>query len=140
MMDSMMNGHTMSNMAIAMSLAKVLGLYFVILALGVIVNADRQRKIVKEMIKSPAAVFSIGSLTLLMGLIIVTLHNKWFPNWTLIITIIGWSKVVKGGLMLIFPEEMSRFAKKSMKDNSQVVAAILALILGLYLTFMGFAG
>ena len=134
----MLGGQAMNGMVVAMALAKVLGLYFVVLSLGVIVNADRQRKIVKEMVKSPAAVFSIGCIALLMGLVIVTLHNRWLPNWTLLITIIGWSKIVKGSLMLIFPEEMARFAKHSIKDNTQVIGAILALVLGLYLTLMGF--
>lgn len=43
-------------------------------------------------------------LTIVLGLVSVLLHNVWKFNWQLIITLFGWSTLLKGIHLLAFPK------------------------------------
>ena len=49
-----------------------------------------------------AGVFFNGMLSLLVGSIIVALHNVW-SGMPMLVTLIGWAQVVKGFMSLVFP-------------------------------------
>ena len=44
-------------------------------------------------------------LTIVLGLVSVLLHNVWKFNWQLIITLFGWSTLLKGIHLLAFPKK-----------------------------------
>jgi len=83
-----------------------------------------------------AFVISTGYITLLMGLITVILHNVWVASWEVVITILGWSTVIKGIMKIGFPEKIHKEAQRFKKK--QAVSAVILLILGAWLMWMSF--
>ena len=51
----------------------------------------------------PTVVYLNGLLFLIGGLIIVTSHNLWFPNFSLLVTLSGWLLVFAGSFRMFFP-------------------------------------
>jgi hypothetical protein len=51
-------------------------------------------------------------LTISLGLASVLLHNVWELNWQLIITIFGWSALLKGIYLFIFPKSILKFVDR----------------------------
>ena len=70
------------------------------------------------MTNDKAFIISTGYITLLMGLVTVILHNIWVADWRVVITILGWSTLIKGIGKIGFPEtihkQAQRFSKKQM--------------------------
>lgn len=83
-----------------------------------------------------AFVISTGYITLLMGLVTVIMHNVWVADWRVVITILGWSTLIKGILKIGFPEQIHKQAQRFKKN--QIISAVFLLILGGWLLWAGF--
>jgi len=113
-------------MDISVFLARFLGGFFIIFGLLFIVAKTLGRVI--EMTEDKSFVISTGYISLLMGLATVVLHNVWVPDWRVVITILGWSTLIKGILKIGFPEFINAQAQKF--KSQQTLEAILLLLLG----------
>ena len=102
-------------MAISILLAKIFGLTYVVVGLGLLVNGDYYYKLYKEYLKTPPIVYLTGILALVVGVVMVTYHNYWISSWEIIITIMGWMALLKGILLMILPNAMVDLTKKWLK-------------------------
>lgn len=121
-------------MDISIFFAKFFGSFYIIF--GLLFLGARFLGRVIEMTEDKSFVVSTGYLSLLMGLVTVILHNIWVADWRIAITILGWSTLIKGILKIGFPEYIHKQAQ--VFKNKQILEAIIILILGGWLLWMGF--
>ncbi len=121
-------------MEISIFFAKLWGSFFVIFGLLFIIVRQLGRTI--EMTEDRVFVISTGYILLLMGLVTVILHNVWVWGWPLVITVIGWSTLLKGVGKTGFPDLIHQQAQRF--KNRQWLSAFLLLILGAWLLWVGF--
>ena len=114
--------------------ARLWGSFFIIFGLLFIITKQLGKTI--EMTDDKAFVISTGYITLIMGLVTVLLHNVWALNWTIVITILGWSTLIKGIMKIGFPEQIHKQAQRFKKK--QLVSAFFLILLGLWLMWMSF--
>lgn len=119
---------------ISLFFAKLWGSFFVIFGSLFIITKQLGKTI--EMTDNKAFVISTGYITLLMGLVTVILHNVWVLDWRVVITILGWSTLIKGIAKIGFPEHIHKQAQIFKKK--QLLSAIFLLILGAWLLWVGF--
>lgn len=55
-------------------------------------------------------------ITLIMGLVTVILYNLWVKDWRVLITILGWSTLIKGISKIRFPEQIHKQAQRFKKN------------------------
>lgn len=118
-------------------LAKVLGMFLLIVGLALLKHGDRFLKWTREATKSIPFVLLSGIMILIVGLFIVSAHNLWVHDWRVFITIIGWLMVLKGVVRLFWPEKLSAWVNK-FSHRGILIGVVVTLILGLYLTAMGY--
>ena len=82
-------------------------------------------------------VISTGYITLIMGLVTVILHNVWVWEWQLVITVLGWSTLIKGIMKVGFPAHIHKQAQRFKKK--QLVSASMLVVLGIWLFWMSFS-
>jgi len=121
-------------MEISIFFARLWGSFFVIFGLLFIITRQLGKTI--EMTDDRAFVISTGYITLLMGLVTVILHNIWVADWRVVITILGWSTLIKGITKVGFPETIHKQAQRFKKK--QWVSTIILLLLGALLFWMSF--
>ncbi len=114
--------------------ARLWGSFFIIF--GLLFLVTRYLGKVIAMTEDRAFVISTGYVTLLMGLVTVILHNVWVANWKVVITILGWSTLIKGIMKIGFPEHIHKQAQRFKKK--QMVSTIILIILGVWLLRMSF--
>lgn len=120
-------------------IARIFGLCYLIIGAGFVFNRKVFKQIMDDFGKNAALVFCSGLFTLVVGVVIILIHNVWVANWTVIITIIGWLAFIKGVGMIVFPNTVSKFTQAYQKNEGLlIVHSIGALILGVVLTFFGF--
>ena len=78
----------------------------------------------------------MGAFTLLLGMLIVNLHNVWVQDWQVLITLIGWILLIEGVLYLTAPQVLFGIFEKLPK--SQKGWGIFTIILGLIFAYFGF--
>ena len=121
-------------MDITIFFARLWGSYFIIFGLLFIITRQLGKTI--EMTDDEAFVISTGYITLIMGLVTVILHNVWVADWRVIITLLGWSTVIKGIQKIGFPEHIRKQAQ--MFKKKQWLSAVFLIILGAWLMWMSF--
>lgn len=80
-----------------------------------------------DMTEDRSFIVSTGYLTLLMGLVTVILHNVWRFDWPVVITVLGWSTLLKGVLKVGFPDLIMRRAQAFRHRQTLSAAALVAL-------------
>lgn len=120
-------------------LAKLLGPYCIIVAVGVLFNLKSYQKVMEDFFKNSALLYLGGVMALLFGLLIVLFHNLWAANWTVVITIFGWAGIIKGIWLIILPDSASKMTVLYRKNTALLKIHLLIIIaLGVFLTVMGY--
>ena len=131
-------------MEISLILGKVIGLYMVIVAISMLARQGSWMKLVKQARKNESFVRLIALFELLLGLLIVIVHNIWVQGWEVAITIVGWLMLIEGAMYLLLPHEtIEKKISAFNKPGWYTIVGIVALVVGLYLvgvTFGFFAG
>ncbi len=122
-------------------LAGVIGPYLIIVGVGLWLNLKTCQNIIKSFEDNAGLIYLAGIITLLLGIIIVNIHNVWELSWALIITLIGWIALLKGAALLICPKKLIK-ATEVFHKNDAVLAThiIIIVVIGAFLTFFGFWG
>lgn len=121
-------------MDITIFFARLWGSYFIIFGLLFIITRQLGKTI--EMTEDKAFVISTGYITLIMGLVTAILHNVWVADWRVVVTLLGWSTVIKGIQKIGFPEHIHKQAQ--MFKKKQWLSAVFLIILGAWLMRMSF--
>ena len=126
-------------MGTSLFIAKIFGICYLVMGIGFVINRDFYRKVMEDFFKNAALVFYGGAMSLIIGIVIVLLHNRWVANWTVIITIIGWGGLIKGVWILVFPNSVAGFMKTYVDNKALLrVHSVLIIIFGVALTYLGF--
>lgn len=126
-------------MSTSLFLARLIGPFFALVGLSVLVNAAAFRGIAKEFMKSPGLVFLSGLLTLPVGLAIVLAHNVWVADWPVLITIVGWLAIITGVIRIIATKRIIVIGKKvSANKNFPYIGAAIWVAIGAVLCFYGY--
>lgn len=125
-------------MSTSIFLAQAFSLYLIIIGLAMLFKRQRFVQVVDDLVASPASIFIIAVITLMLGILLVLSHNVWVANWQVVITLLAWLTLVAGIVRTFFPEYIVKMAKNIHKPAFLYTAAIITLVLGAYLGYMGF--
>ena len=85
--------------------------------------------------------FLLGTLRVLIGLAIILGHRRWSGTLPTVITLIGWITLLRGITMWLAPHETERrMVAYFQRSGPYYTAAIIAIVLGLWLAYAGFVG
>ena len=120
-------------------LAKLIGGYLVVYAVMMVVNRQLLDAALTALLRDPSQVFIWGSILAIAGIAYVLVHTRWSGGaLPIVVTVIGWLTLLKGLTLLFLPLSMAS-AYLALYDGAYYVYAAIALVLGLWLTFQGWA-
>ena len=126
-------------MATSILLAKILGPYLIIVAIGIMFNPKFYQKMIEDFFKNAALLYLGGVMALIIGMVIVLFHNVWVPSWPVIITIFGWGGLLKGIWLIVFPNSVGKLTQIYQRKPALLrVHMIVVLVIGLFLTAKGY--
>ncbi len=122
-------------------LATVIGWYFVIMSLLLLIRRDIVVTAMRELMGQRAVMLVVGIITLILGLLMVTSHNIWVMGWPVIVTIISWLILIGGLFRLYCPDTVYKIWNKTIdKSEKLTVCAVVTLIIGLFLLYKVYFG
>lgn len=120
-------------------IARVFGLCYLVIGAGFLFNRKTFLKVIDDFCNNATLTFFGGLFALILGIVIILIHNKWVSNWTVMITIIGWAGLIKGIWMIILPSTVFKFMQAYKKNNNLImVHSSAVLVFGAVLTYFGF--
>jgi hypothetical protein len=121
-------------------LAKILGFYFLALGLAFFLNTNRLKNIYSGISKDENFLFMGGILALLIGAVIVSIHNEWVWGWPVIITVLGWWSLIKGFTLFAYPDFIKLFSfLENQSDLFYKTISLFYIVLALFLLYKGYS-
>ena len=123
----------------AVFIARLLGPFFVVIGLGIVLNEQLYTGMITEAVHSPTLIYFSGLFSLIPGLAILNVHRTWTADWRVIVTIMGWLLVFGGCVRIVLPQLTIKTATTIYSGSTAlVVVAVIALALGAFLSFQGY--
>ncbi|PTM94328.1 hypothetical protein C7449_105229 [Mycoplana dimorpha] len=120
-------------------LARLLGPTFFTVGLGMLVNLDGYRNVIAEGLHFGVLFYLSGLLSMIAGLAIINLHNKWQADWRVVITVLGWLMTIGGFFRMVLPKVAIATGSIIYAGRASiVVAALMVGTLGAFLSFKGY--
>lgn len=122
-------------MEFSILVARILAVTYLCAAIGIFSGRVSIEDIMKDYERSPGLMYLSGFITLVIGMILVTYHNRWDGGWPVVVTVVGWLTLLKGVMLMAFPKAWLLF-KKSYTNTK--LWSIPLLCLGLLFAYFGF--
>ena len=121
-------------------LAKLIGLWVLLAVSGMMLDKPATIEMLNAFFASTAMMWVTGVFTLLLGLAVILVHNRWSGGPpTVIVTVYGWIALVKGLLFVWFPVPAQADFFRALHFEQYYYGYLsVALFLGAYLTYAGF--
>ena len=118
--------------------ARVLGPFFVIVSATVVARAPDMRELLAEFGTTAIWPWVTGAFVLMGGIIVVALHPYWGGVAAVIVSLLGWLMVLRGILLLAFPDIFMSIANHTIGAETlwRIMFGGFTLV-GLYLTYVG---
>lgn len=123
-------------MELSIFVAKVIALIYIPLGFAMLIGQLNGKNLVDSFKRSPGLSLTTGYVAVIVGVALVTYHNIWVKDWTVLVTIIGWIALIEGVLLLALPKTMFAMAKRMSKNEK--LWGIITIILGLIFAYFGF--
>jgi len=118
-------------------LAEIWGISIVVVALALLIKEKHLKRLFTS-IETEEGFFTWGIISFVIGIAMVLTYNVWAWNWQIIITILGWLSLVKGLSLLFLPELLKKCTKKMENAPFLPYALVIAVLIGLAITYFGF--
>ena len=123
------------------TLARVAGPLMLLTGVAVALRRDKMLTVIEGFAADLALSFTTGVFTLMVGLIIIAVHQKWGGVTQVIVSLLGWLFVLRGAVLIFAPEDAAMLAREAVERGPAAIGiagAAMALV-GLYLTLIGYA-
>lgn len=97
--------------------AKIFALYFMGIGIAILANPSAFRESYKDMLKNRGVLLLGGVIAILFGAFVVSIHNIWYKDWRVLLTIFGWWSLIKGILLIGYPQFVEYFKPLFTKDD-----------------------
>jgi len=126
-------------MEITVFLAQFWGWLLVIVSLVFLVRREAFLEELFRLVEDKGLFLLSGYLALILGLGTVILHNVWVADWRVIITILGWSSLIKGVVRIGFPEVTQKFMPVFKAQPMLIwIALVIMGFLGVWLIWVSY--
>jgi len=119
-------------------IAQFVGPILLAIGIGIFVSRDYYMKVYRHLESESTAVVIGGISALAAGIAVVSFHNVWSTFPEILVSLLGWLMVVKGVALAVFPKSVGTFGDMIAKQNIFSSAAVVAIILGGYLTWFAY--
>lgn len=120
--------------------ARLLGPTFAAVSLGMLINVGMYETMIAEALHFGILFYLSGVLSLLAGLTIVNLHNRWQMDWRVIITVLGWLMTIGGVIRIVLPQIAIAAGSTVYSGRAAVIGVALFIgALGAFLSLKGYA-
>ena len=122
-------------MHIANKLAILAGSAFFVVGLSLFIN-PYVSTVMSDLVNNQGLLWVTGLVTFVMGTVMLALYNTWSKSWRVLVTIIGWLAVLKGAVLMLFPQVMKLYVN-FLSNTTLTLSGIYAIVFGGLFLFLG---
>ena len=119
-------------------LALVIGPFYLVLGLSLLLYADQWKKVITEFAKNHFLMIVNMFMALILGLIVINMYSVWDWSLNVVITITGWGAFIKGTFYFLAPSEWIKAVLKwkgSSSENAFYAWGSIMTVFGILLSY-----
>lgn len=118
--------------------ARVIGPFLVIVPVAAALHPSDIRTIASLFAANLLWCWVVGAFVLLIGLVVVALHQNWRGGPAIFISAVGWLVALKGLFLLVLPRVYTWLVNTAIDSGSWWQAGLIVVgSIGVYLTYVG---
>lgn len=125
-------------METSIAIARLVGPVMAVAGIGIILNHAFLRQMLSTLSEQRALLFTLGVLTLSLGVTLVNLHNVWSADWRVLITLLGWLAVSGGVFRLVLPGVALNMAERFSSPPYMVIGGLVYALYGAVLSYYAY--
>jgi hypothetical protein len=119
-------------------LARVIGPFTMIVGAILMARTEEIPPVLTSFFQSSAMVWFVGGVLLLLGLVIIAIHQIWSSLAAIAISLFGWFLALRGVVLLVTPDLIQSAGVTALTVQPLVRAAFGFLVaFGLWITYIG---
>ncbi len=119
-------------------IAKALCLYYLVMGIAFLVNRKQFITVFREVMNSQTLLTYSGVIALIVGILLVTLHNVWVWGSPLLVTAVAWLAFIKGAVLLICPKLFNGWTAKLYQPERMLYLGCFMIALALVFGYIAF--
>lgn len=120
-------------------LARVLGPVLILAGVLLITQTPRVINAMMGFLASDALMMFAGFLSLMIGLGLVALHQRWDGVSAILISVLGWMFVLRGAVALLAPQFLEQGAEWILANRIALpIAGCVTALIGVWLAYAGY--
>ena len=119
-------------------IAKILATVYLSFSLGLLFSSKYYKEKLPKLVDNSSYLILGGFMAITFGFLILEFHNYWDSDWTIVITIFGWLSLLKGIILIVFPQMFTGYNSTILKSENQKYILFLVLIMGAFFGYFGF--
>ncbi|MCL9683976.1 hypothetical protein [Legionella maioricensis] len=120
-------------------LSQIFGVYMVIMAIILASRSKYYKNLLNHLNPNGIGVLLSGSMGLLLGLFLVTIHSFWDRHFVVdLLSIFLWFILIKSILILSFPEKVISLSQRLYSGNGYYIMVLIMAIVGIILMTNGY--
>ena len=121
-------------MELTVFLAKVIGAYLVICGASLLLKQKSLPALADQLLNSLPLRYLAGTISLVLGLLLVASHNFWASLPQVIVSLVGWAALLKGASLMLLPDNTLAGLLKIWRNKNLIIGGgVVAIVLGVYL-------
>ena len=129
-------------MEVSIFLGRALGIYLLIVSLSMLFNHKVFFRTFQQWIEQPATITLTAFISIILGILMVLVHNVWVMDWRIVITLLAWLTLIKGIIRLNFPfavpQTMEYFHQRQVAYYALAVFCLIVAAFLLIFSFVSF--
>lgn len=109
---------------------------FIVIGIAMILRTKLMAKWVNELMEETEDLFGMGFWTLIMGLVVMGIagYQITWESTLWLLPLLGWLTVLKGALLVLFPDVFKPLVKPFYKSSGMMMfAGVVALAIGIWM-------
>ena len=119
-------------------LAQLWGPAILLVGMGVFMSGSYYLALYRDLEKNSLSVLTFGMLAVVGGIAQILFHNVWGTLPQIIVSLLGWGLLLKGALFIVAPRFVDQVGDGWADRKLIPVAGILMLLVGGYLSWIGY--
>lgn len=125
-------------MQLSKLIAKMAAIIYPSASLEAFFNLGHYRQIADDLFSNAGLTYMSGFVTVIIGFLIANYHNNWAKNWTVLITLLGWPVLLKGIVIIVYPQWVHDLSMRIYTGGTVKIFACISICVGLLFAYFGF--
>ncbi len=118
-------------------LGAIVGPYLLVAGLSMLLYAKVWVRLMKDMEKNHTAIVIGMMFALILGLVLIQMHNVWEWSIWVVITIFGWAAFLKAVFYFLAPGDWIKGAIKTFANtNYMYIAGLIFAVIGAWMSYL----